>query len=65
VVCDSVWWHGVASGMGRKNWGHFAASHREESYSLCSDVGGGLHDVAEIVTQLVSGRGRGNAAFLD
>lgn len=55
--------HSVATGMGRESWSRSTYSHGEESYNLFSNVGGGLHDVAEIVMQLVSGRGRGNAAF--
>lgn len=50
-------------GMGRESWSHSACSRGEESSDLFSNVGGGLCDVAEIIMQLISGRGRGNTAF--
>lgn len=62
-MCDNVRWHGVASGKGRERWSRSAYRRGEESYNLFSNVGGGLHDVAEIIMQLVSCRGRGNVAF--
>lgn len=43
--------------MGRESWNHSAYSHGEESYNLFSKVSGGLNDVAEIIMQLIPGRG--------
>lgn len=54
-------WCGQSDGQGKLE-SLCLQSWRGELQSVlkCS---GGLHDVAEIVMQLVSGRGRGNAAF--
>lgn len=50
----------TASGMGREGWSRSAYSYAEE---CCTWDQSGFHNVAEIIMQLVSGRGRGNAAF--
>lgn len=65
-MCDGVQWQGVASGWaGKAGVALLTVMERNATRgtNLFSNVGDGFHYVAEIIMQLVSGRGRDDAAF--